>query len=469
MPRLGASGPLPLLRDFAGQERVSATSQIALLLFCAAFPFTFIFSYVSPMLGLPVVVFEVCFLSVVVLNKFNRDVVAKMLLLGTANGGAFFYSFILGPPSGVPLLLIAFAGLPLVVFPPHDRARVISGIILPIVLQVIVQSVPNHILAFNVSADYLRAINITAVFSVTLIIVIYVWFFSGLMLNYSNRLLETNNELKSLFDSEAELRNQYQRQAEKLEKANDELKIKAELDKEIHAVKLIQDRIFPRSAPSYRGYDIDHFFLPAKQVSGDYYDYFPLSTHQVGILICDVVGKGIPANIMMITLKGLVHTAAAKKLSPAKTCELLNRNVYWNSILGKYVPMIYAVLDTKRHTFTYCNAGHEPAWVIRGQSLIELREGGVPLGAFETELFEDETIHLDPHDRIVLFTDGTTDAENRDQDTLKIHRMLDIITRRNDQSDGMDYVDSVGNDVVEFMSGAPQVDDITILSLKRKA
>ena len=437
MPRLGASGPLPLRRDFAEQERVSATSQIALLLFCVAFPYTFIFSYVSPMLGLPVVVFEVCFLSVVVLNKFNHDVVAKMLLMGTANGGAFFYSFILGPPSGVHLLLMVFAGLPLVVFPPHDRARVISGIMLPIVLQVIVQCVPNHILVFNVSADYLRALNITAVFAVTLIVVLYLISFSRIMLDYS--------------------------------KAIDELKIKAELDKEIHAVKLIQDRIFPRSAPSYRGYDIDHFFLPAKQVSGDYYDYFPLSTHQVGILICDVVGKGIPANIMMITLKGLVHTAAAKKLSPAKTCELLNRNVYWNSILGKYVPMIYAVLDTKRHTFTYCNAGHEPAWVIRGQSLIELREGGVPLGAFETELFEDETIHLDPHDRIVLFTDGTTDAENRDQDTLKIHRMLDIITRRNDQSDGMDYVDSVGNDVVEFMSGAPQVDDITILSLKRKA
>ena len=179
------------------KKRIIATNQIALLLFIVAFPYTFIFSFISPKLGFPVIFIECLFSSILILNKHSFHNLAKLGLLFTANIGAFAYSFILGVSSGVHLLLIAFAGLPLILFNPIENKEVNFGIFLPISLQVIIQFIPNNILIFSISTEYMRLMNKTAVFAVTLIVVLYVRFFSTLILDYAAQLLKKNYDLES--------------------------------------------------------------------------------------------------------------------------------------------------------------------------------------------------------------------------------------------------------------------------------
>lgn len=445
--------------DIEAQERVITTNQISALLFIIAFPYAFIFSLVSPKLGLPVSILECFFAAVLFLNKFNYHKTAKIILILTANLGAFCYAFILGVASGVHLLLIAFAGLSLIIFKPTEKKGIQFGIFLPILLQVIIQFIPNQFIQFNVSTHYLTLINKTAVFAVTAIIILYIFFFSKVTLDYANKLLEKNKDLENLVDSERKLRLQSELQTKELE-------AKAMIDKELVMAQDIQKNILPKHSPSTQNYAIDHLFIPARQVSGDYFDFFPLSATKIGIVIADIIGKGIPASLMMIAFKGLMHQAVSPKSSPSQTLAQLGDAVYFNQILGKYVPAFYGILDTRANTFTYANAGHETGWIFKKDGEKALSVGGYPLGMFETQFYEEETIDIDMDDQILLFTDGLTDIENSSKQKLGIDALKTML-KTLPKDENHPFRDRLKRQIVAYAGKQKQCDDMTLIRIER--
>lgn len=210
----------------------------------------------------------------------------------------------------------------------------------------------------------------------------------------------------------------YQTTKEKLERRNIELQRSVELgtaqlelqEQEMQRAREIQQSLLPKEIPQLPGFEIAGIWRPARAVSGDYYDVFKLGGHKLGICVADVVGKGVSAALLMANVQAAVHAFVSEQESAAWLCGKLNALLYENIAVGKFVTFFYGVLDGNARTLQYCNAGNPcPVLVSRGQTRM-LETGGAVLGVFPSWVYEDATIELWPGDRLLLFTDGITEA-----------------------------------------------------------
>lgn len=234
--------------------------------------------------------------------------------------------------------------------------------------------------------------------------------------------------------------------------------------KELDMAYEIQKRILPSFIPSINNYLFDAYFLPARQVSGDYYDFFIFSEDEIGIVIADIIGKGVPAALLTIELKNLITRFVSPEKSPAELFTELNHQIHENRLIDKYVPVIYGILNTKKNTFTYSNAGHEPgAYVSKGEYKYLVR-GGAPLGMDPDERYEEEIIKLFDGDDIVLLTDGVSDGENDLGTPFGSDRIESIFkTHKSTQT----IVKILKNKWLEYVTKEkPQKDDATIVGFK---
>jgi phosphoserine phosphatase RsbU/P len=168
--------------------------------------------------------------------------------------------------------------------------------------------------------------------------------------------------------------------------------------------------LLPKKIPQLKDFEVAGAWRPARAVSGDYYDVFKLDAHRLGICIADVVGKGVSAALLMANVQAAVRAYANVAESPATLCTKVNLLLCENIATGKYVTFIYAVLDGEASTLTYCNAGHlKPAVISHGEAR-SLDGSGAVLGVFPNWVYEDEVVGLGPGDRVLLFTDGITEA-----------------------------------------------------------
>ena len=227
-------------------------------------------------------------------------------------------------------------------------------------------------------------------------------------------LAEANKALKNLNDSLED------KVAEQVKEINE----KHKLEKELQLASQIQERVLPSKVPKIAQYSLSANFYPARTVSGDYYDFLVFSEHKIGILIADIVGKGIPASFHMMNLKNLVHQTIREFHSPSEALSELNEEIIRDRVIDKYVPVTYGILNTKDNTFTYSNAGHEPAFYVSKKDVKELNTGGMPLGMDENEEYEQETIKLKDNDTILLFTDGLFDARNTEDEEFGPNRVI---------------------------------------------
>lgn len=214
----------------------------------------------------------------------------------------------------------------------------------------------------------------------------------------------------------------YQTTKEKLEQRNTELQHSVDLgtaqlemqEQELQRAREIQQSLLPKVIPQLPGFEVAGLWRPAQAVSGDYYDVFKLGSHKLGICVADVVGKGVSAALLMANVQAAVHAFARESESAAQLCGKVNALLYENIAVGKFVTFFYAVLDGNTRTLQYCNAGNPaPVLVSRGHSRM-LEEGGAVLGVFPSWAYEDSTIDLLPGDRLLLFTDGITEASGPD-------------------------------------------------------
>lgn len=186
----------------------------------------------------------------------------------------------------------------------------------------------------------------------------------------------------------------------------------AQLMRDMQEAHDIQRRLLPTEMPKLSGCDIQAAWQPARHVGGDYFDAIALGENALALCIGDVSGKGLPAALLMSNVQATVHALAQNTSGPADLCRQLNKVVLENTATGKFVTFFYATLDAER-TLRYTNAGHIPPILVRRNGAVErLSDGGTVLGVFPEVAYMECRVSLEPGDRLILVTDGITEAEN---------------------------------------------------------
>ena len=251
-------------------------------------------------------------------------------------------------------------------------------------------------------------------------------------------------------------------ESEELERKNAELHIAAE----------IQESFLPAIIEPVPGYDIAAMSIPAKVVGGDFYDIIPGSRmrdkkEQVGIIIADVSGKGLPAAIFMALSIVIIRVNAAWHEMPEDVFRDANAIITAEQKANMFVTAFFGVLDRVKKSFTYVNAGHNSPMVLHAhdEHITELEPTGNALGIMEDSQYTKETIPLTSADIIVLYTDGVTEATNVREELYGEERLRRSILLNRSLCAG-DIAQKILLDVQEFTGEAPQSDDITLLVVK---
>src|ERR1700687_4380252 len=176
------------------------------------------------------------------------------------------------------------------------------------------------------------------------------------------------------------------------------------------------------------GYEIAGAWQSARVVGGDYFDVLPFDEERIGLCIADVAGKGLPAALLMSNLQAAVRGLASPSVAPEELCARLNALLYRNMASDRFVTLFYAQLDGRARLLRYVSAGHNPPFVLhRDGSHERLREGGGVLGVFANQAFKCGVAQLQSGDRMVLFTDGVTEACNADEEEFGEERLLTVL------------------------------------------
>jgi hypothetical protein len=249
------------------------------------------------------------------------------------------------------------------------------------------------------------------------------------------------------------------------------IKERVRMQKELEIARRVQLHLLPKEQPKIAGFDIAGACLPALEVGGDYFDFVDMRDGKLGIAVGDVSGKGVPAAIYMTLTKGILQSHAEEDPSPKHVLSKVNHLMYRSIERSWYVSMFYAVLDSKRRLLKFARAGHNPAIVFSsGQSETRLLQtAGIGLGLEKGDIFTktlvEGELQLSPGDTLVFYTDGFTEAMNRDLEEFGTDRFLDLL-HRNDNGSAEQLVQHAFDEVRQFAGEHPQHDDMTIVVLK---
>jgi sigma-B regulation protein RsbU (phosphoserine phosphatase) len=203
-----------------------------------------------------------------------------------------------------------------------------------------------------------------------------------------------------------------------------------EKKREIEEAREIQHRLLPVDLPETFGCDVQVFWKPAMEVGGDYFDAISLGNSTAALCIGDVAGKGLPAALLMSNIQASVRGLAPRTSSPAALCSELNRLVLKNTRSERLTTFFYGILDSTRGLLWYCNAGHVPPFLIRENGTVErLTEGGIVLGVASGGNYEEAETPVCANDRLVLLTDGITEATNAVGEEFGDARIIELLGR----------------------------------------
>ena len=202
----------------------------------------------------------------------------------------------------------------------------------------------------------------------------------------------------------------------------------AAAQREIEEARRIQQKLLPSLMPTIDGVEIATCWQPASGVGGDCFDAIPFGAHRAALSIADVVGKGIPAALLMSNLQAAVRAFATEAAQPADLCQQVNRILCGHVAEGRFISFFYCIVDSDAGAITYANAGHYPPIVVRADGTTErLDAGGAVLGVFSDRLYEQGQTAFGRGDRLVMFTDGITEARNAREDEFGEERLVDLV------------------------------------------
>ena len=212
------------------------------------------------------------------------------------------------------------------------------------------------------------------------------------------------------------------------------------------------------------GFEIADAWRPVRTVGGDYFDVLKFSERHVGFCIADVVGKGLPAALLMSNVQAAIKAFASASASPEEVCEKVNGVVCGNIAANKFITFFYGLLDAPAKRLVYANAGHSaPILVRRDGTHVRLAEGGAVLGVFPEWSYEQREVELAAGDRVLLFTDGVTEARNRADEEFGEERLIELLIKHRSLSAAR-IQQQVMETVAEFSGGDFQ-DDATLVVL----
>jgi serine phosphatase RsbU (regulator of sigma subunit)/pSer/pThr/pTyr-binding forkhead associated (FHA) protein len=240
------------------------------------------------------------------------------------------------------------------------------------------------------------------------------------------------------------------------------------MKRELAVAHEVQRGFLPSAAPRIPGYDFFEFYEPANQLGGDYYDYVELPGGRLAVVVADVSGKGISASLLMAKLSAETRYCLASEPEPAQAVGRLNRGLCDSGWEDRFVTMVLAVLDPRRHEITVVNAGHLPPLLRRGPNAVSplgVAEADMPLGVDRETDYKAVTLPLAPGEALVLYTDGITEAMNAADELYGLPRLLMLL-----ESD-IDRVSILGrrilDDVKQFVGARSQSDDMCLTCFGR--
>ena len=277
----------------------------------------------------------------------------------------------------------------------------------------------------------------------------------------NTRLLEILQKQISVGRERREAR---RRGAEEARAREEALRHLHEQEREFAEARAIQEKLLPREIPQIAGYEIAAGSQSARVVGGDYFDVLPFDEGTLGICIADVAGKGMPAALLMANLQAAVRGLSSSTFPPDLLCARLNSLVYKNTASDRFITFFYAQLDGAARRLRYVNAGHNAPFVVACDgSHRRLTEGGGVLGVFAEHVFTAGTAQLAPGDRVILFTDGVTEACDPQGQEFGDERLLRILEDGRALRAG-ELQEKILAAVAEFSAGH-WADDATLLVL----
>lgn len=247
----------------------------------------------------------------------------------------------------------------------------------------------------------------------------------------------------------------------------DRMKHELEIARQVHL------RLLPNKMPHINDYQIDGVCVPAHEVGGDYFDFFKLSDHELGVVIADVSGKGTSASFYMAELKGMMLSMVSLYKSPRELLIKLNRRLCRTLDKKIFATMIYGILDANTHTFTWARAGHDSLLHLGGKGRQALlTPGGLGLGLDSGKKFEDtleeKELKLSKGDFILMFTDGITEARNHEHDEFGETRLLRL-SNGTGMTSAKCLREKIFTEIASFQNGAQQHDDLTMVVIHCEA
>ncbi len=237
---------------------------------------------------------------------------------------------------------------------------------------------------------------------------------------------------------------------------------------DLNIAREIQQAILPKvfpPFPSQQNFDIHASMLAAREVGGDFYDFFMIDSTQLGFVIGDVSGKGVPAAIFMAVSRTLIRATGIKGVSAGECLRYVNNLLCNESVASMFVTVFYGILDVATGTIEYVNAGHNPPYLLTSDRIKKIEiTGDTVLGAFENITFRPGRLQMKPGEKLFLYTDGVTEAFNAKEEAYGEEKLENFLQQRLNMPIEKIIKDSQ-KDVKSFVNGAPQSDDITFLSL----
>ena len=252
---------------------------------------------------------------------------------------------------------------------------------------------------------------------------------------------------------------------------------KKRLDHDLEIARDIQRILLPSEAPAINGFQISGINVPARQVSGDYFDYIQVDQERLGVVIADVSGKGVPASLIMAICRSVLRAEAARNPSPADVLRKVNRQLYPDIKEDMFISMAYLILDHQRGGVTLARAGHDaplsgrgPEGRLQSQTVTPVKPPGMVVGIDSGNVFDrlttDFAVPLERDDCLVLYTDGVTETLNAEEDEFGLDRLMQSV-RASATNGAQAIVRKIIEDVRDFTGSVPQNDDITVIAIRK--
>jgi sigma-B regulation protein RsbU (phosphoserine phosphatase) len=242
---------------------------------------------------------------------------------------------------------------------------------------------------------------------------------------------------------------------------------KEKMQKELSLAAQIQKDFLPKETPEFAGFDIVGLMIPCYQVGGDYYDFIPIGFDRLGITIADVSGKGVGASLLMASLRASLHAEVHAQYNMEKMAAKLNGFVHRSSAINSFITFFYCEMNRVSGEMKYVNAGHNPPILIDKKGNIKrLESSGLCLGMFPDVEYKAQSVSLAPGDIAILFTDGITESRNKENKEFEEEKLIRFLKKHSKVS-AQELMDKIYTDVSAFTSGVEQMDDMTLVVIKR--